>query len=132
MNLKNLLFASSFVAATSFAALPAHASIEDALANICNIVKANDKGELRKKMKNVQKSFRLRLGDYYEGIQCNGNSLIRFALISDAVDAGTLLVKKLPKSKLREPEEDGIALTAWIESKGFSDSPIAAEVSEKI
>ena len=32
----------------------AHANVEEALANICNIVSADDKGELRKKMRSVQ------------------------------------------------------------------------------
>ncbi len=58
----------------------AHANVEEALANICTIVSADDKGELRKKMRAVQSDYRLKLRDYYSGISCNGQSLIRTAL----------------------------------------------------
>ena len=51
--------------------LPAQASVEEALANICTIVQADDKGELRKKMRRVQSDFKLKLRDYYSGITCS-------------------------------------------------------------
>ena len=54
-----------------------HADINDALKNICTIVKADDKDELRKKMRRVRSDFRLKLKDYYSGISCGGNGLYR-------------------------------------------------------
>ncbi len=72
----------------------AHADVNDALQNICTIVKADDKGELRKKMRRVQSDFRLKLKDYYTGVSCGGNSLIRTAMLNDSVETGTLMVKK--------------------------------------
>ncbi|MBT1449432.1 DUF3718 domain-containing protein [Glaciecola sp. XM2] len=110
----------------------ANASIEAALANICNIVQSDDKSELRKKMKDVRANYSLKLADYYDGISCNGNSLIRTALLSDAVEAGTLLVKKMPKSRLNQPDSDGVALTDWIASNGLESSPIAGVVQERM
>ena len=68
--------------------------INEALANICTIVQADDKGELRKKMRSVQSDYKLKLRDYYSGISCNGQSLIRTALTSNAVEVGTLLLRK--------------------------------------
>merc|ERR1712053_33784 len=56
--------------------------INEALANICTIVQADDKGELRKKMRSVQSDYKLKLRDYYSGISCNGQSLIRTALLN--------------------------------------------------
>ena len=41
----------------------AHADVSEALANICTIVQADDKGELRKKMRSVQSDFKLKLRD---------------------------------------------------------------------
>ena len=77
------------VAAASFIfSGTAQAGVEDALANICTIVQANDKGELRKKMRDVQSDYRLKLHDYYGGVSCNGKSLIRTAIESNAVDVG--------------------------------------------
>lgn len=110
----------------------AQADVNAALQNICTIVKADDKGELRKKMKKIQSDYRLKLKDYYAGISCGGNSLIRTAMLNDAVNAGTLLVKKMPKSELRAPEQDGKTLQNWVAEQGLSSSPIATALGKRI
>ncbi|WJG10739.1 DUF3718 domain-containing protein [Aliiglaciecola sp. LCG003] len=110
----------------------ANADINDALQNICTIVKTDDKGELRKKMKKVQSDFRLKLKDYYSGITCGGNSLIRTAMLSNAVETGELLVKKMPKGDLTTPEQDGKTLQQWATENGLADSPITAVLNERI
>jgi hypothetical protein len=83
----------------------AQADINEALQNICTIVKADDKGELRKKMKRVQSDFRLKLKDYYTGISCGGNNLIRTAMLNNAIETGTLMVNKTLKGDLTAPEK---------------------------
>lgn len=110
----------------------ANASLEQDLKNICTIVKANDKGELRKKMKIVQADYRLKLRDYYSGITCGGNSLIRTAMLNDAVDAGTLLIKKMPKKALAAPEKDGKTLVAWVSENGLDGSPLSNVLTDRI
>lgn len=110
----------------------AQADINAALQNICTIVKTDDKGELRKKMKKVQSDYRLKLKDYYSGISCGGNSLIRTAMLSSAVETGTLLVKKMPKKELAAPEKDGKTLQAWVAENGLDGSPIATVLSDRI
>ena len=106
--------------------------VNEALANICTIVQADDKGELRKKMRSVQSDFKLKLRDYYSGVSCGGQSLIRTALSSNAVEVGTLLVKKMPSKDLAEPESDSKSLKAWIAEQGLQDSPIATELNNRI
>ncbi|MFD3348946.1 DUF3718 domain-containing protein [Alteromonas macleodii] len=106
--------------------------VNEALANICTIVQADDKGELRKKMRRVQSDFKLKLRDYYSGVSCGGQSLIRTALTNNAVEVGTLLVKKMPSKDLSEPESDGKTLQAWIAEQGLQSSPISAELNERI
>ncbi|MBU3018382.1 DUF3718 domain-containing protein [Paraglaciecola agarilytica] len=121
------------IAATSlFVSGAAQADVAEALQNICTIVKADDKGELRKKMKRVQSDYRLKLQDYYSGISCGGNSLIRTAMLSDAVEAGTLLVKKMPKSDLSTPEQDGKTVIAWATENGLNASPIMNVLNDRI
>ena len=110
----------------------AQADINDALQNICTIVKADDKGELRKKMKRVQSDFRLKLKDYYSGISCGGNSLIRTAMKNNAIETGTLLVKKMPKGDLKAPEQDGKTVSAWATENGLDSSPIVAALNDRI
>ena len=60
----------------------AQAGVAEDLQNICTIVKADDKSELRKKMKKVESDYRLKLQDYYTGISCEGESLIRIAFLN--------------------------------------------------
>jgi len=110
----------------------AQADINEALANICTIVQADDKGELRKKMRLVESDYRLKLRDYYSGVTCSGNSLIRTAFANNAVEAGTLLVKKMPKSDLSAPEADGKTLQAWVNESGYQASPIAEELTKRL
>jgi hypothetical protein len=104
----------------------AQADVNQALQNICTIVKADDKGELRKKMKLVQSDYRLKLQDYYSGISCGGHSLIRTAILNDAVQTGTLMIKKMPRGKLNSPEQDGKTVIDWATDNGLADSPIVA------
>lgn len=108
------------------------ADVNDALQNICTIIKADDKGELRKKMKRVQSDFRLKLKDYYTAVSCGGNSLIRTAMLNNAVETGTLMVKKLPKNDLKSPEKDGKTVTVWALENGLDSSAIFAVLNDRI
>jgi hypothetical protein len=129
--LKKILIPLLAIAPLTFSST-ASAEIEAALANICDIVKTDDKGELRKKMKNVRSNYQLKLRDYYSGITCGGNSLIKLAILNNSVEAGTLLVKKMPKKLLSEPEQDGNTLQAWIDKQGLRDNPVAKELLDRI
>ena len=110
----------------------AQADVSEALQNICTIVKADEKGELRKKMKRVQSDFRLKLKDYYTGVSCGGNSLIRTAMLNNAVETGTLMVKKMPKGDLKAPEKDGKTVLIWASENGLDTSPIVAALNNRI
>ncbi|WP_100642560.1 DUF3718 domain-containing protein [Alteromonas facilis] len=129
--LKNVISVAVVAASLGFSSF-ASASVENELQNICTIVQADDKGELRKKMSNVEKNFSLKLQDYYNGVSCGGNSLIRAAFLAGAVEAGSLLVKKMPKSQLNAPEADGLTLRAWVSENNLMESPIAAVLNERI
>lgn len=129
--LKTTLFATAVTCSLLFAG-NATADVTADLANICTIVKADDKSELRKKIKKVQSNHRLKLQDYYTGITCGGDSLIRAAFKANAVDTGSLLVKKMPKSQLNTPEADGKTLRAWVAENGMMDSPIASVLNKRI
>ena len=83
-------------------------------------------------MKRVQSDYRLKLQDYYSGITCGGNSLIRTAMLNDAVETGTLMVKKMPKSELSSPETDGKTVVAWASENGLTNSPIVAVLNDRI
>lgn len=131
--LKTKFYALAVAIPMAFYSIPSQAGdVETALANICTIIVADDKSELRKKIKVVRSDFRLQLKDYYTGIKCNGNSMIRAAALNNAVEAGTLLVKKMPKKDLAEPEGDGKTLQVWLAEQGLASDPIALALQERI
>lgn len=110
----------------------AQADVSEVLQNICTIVKADDKGELRKKMKRVESDYKLKLKDYYPGISCGGHSLIRTAMLNNAIETGTLMVKKMSKGDLIAPEQDGKTVIAWASENGLDASPIVAALKGRI
>jgi hypothetical protein len=110
----------------------AQADINEDLKNICNIVKSDDKSELRKKMKMVTTDYGVKFKDVYGGVTCGGESLIRTAMKNEAVETGILMVKKMPKKILGSAEADGKTLAAWAEESGFNASPILTALNERI
>ncbi|GAA4884241.1 hypothetical protein GCM10023333_18240 [Ferrimonas pelagia] len=54
------------------------ANVEQLAASICDYVQTDDKNRLRKKLKDN----RLKLRNIYDGIACNGNSLLRLAMVN--------------------------------------------------
>ncbi|QHJ12784.1 hypothetical protein FX988_03042 [Paraglaciecola mesophila] len=122
------VMAISYVSAIS----TAQADVAEDLQNICTIVKADDKSELRKKMKKVESDYRLKLQDYYTGISCEGESLIRIAFLNNALETGELMIKKMPKSLLNAAESDGKTLRAWVSEHKLMTSPIANVLNERI
>jgi hypothetical protein len=120
-------------AVSAFTFAPASfADINDDLANICTIVKNDDKSELRKKLRGVQNDYRLRLGDYYTGISCGGNSLIRYAMENGSVETGTYMIKRMGVSDLTAAEKDGMALQDWAQNNGYIESEIGKELLARI
>ncbi|ALS97516.1 DUF3718 domain-containing protein [Lacimicrobium alkaliphilum] len=120
-------------AVSAFTFAPASfADINDDLANICTIVKNDDKSELRKKLRDVQNNYRLRLGDYYTGISCGGNSLIRYAMENGSTETGTYMIKRMGVSELTAAEKDGMPLQDWAQNNGYIESEIGKELLARI
>lgn len=126
------LFTSLLMSFSLVFSLTATADIDADLQNICTIVKNNDKGELRKKVKNIKKNYKMNLGVYYGGVSCGGTSMIRYALTNSANEVGTFLVKKMKKKDLKSAEADGQTLQQWAESNGHGASPIIASLISRI
>lgn len=112
--------------------LPSMADINSDLANICTIVKNNDKSELRKKVNKVKKDYKVKLSDYYSGITCGGNTLIRHAIVSGSPDAGAYLVQQMRKTDLKKPGKDGKTIKEWAEENGHLAGPIAEALLKRL
>lgn len=105
LKFKKITLMAALGAAMGFSSM-ANADVNETLANICTIVEADDKGELRKKMRTVNSDYRLKLRDYYSGITCGGQSLIKSSFNNNSIETGTLLIKKMPREALTAPEHD--------------------------
>lgn len=130
--MKKFLVTTTVLAMTLGLTNVAHADINTDLANICTIVKNNDKAQLRKKIKKIKKDYKIRLPDVYSSISCGSNSLIRHAMKHSANEAGEFLIKQMNKKALREAESDGQTLSQWAEANGHSGSALGAALAARI
>ncbi|MDP5136681.1 DUF3718 domain-containing protein [Rheinheimera baltica] len=111
-------------AAVTLSLLTAPVAVADdqLAASICDYVAADDKSRLRK----VLSDYRLRLRNIYDGVVCDGESMIRYAFKKEAADVGEFIVKQLPGSSI-----SGSGDIDWAESNGFSASPLLAVLKSR-
>lgn len=106
MKLINATLCLSLVAAVLVVAPVAQAQ-EQLAASMCDYVKADDKNRFRK----LLSDNRLRLRNIYDGVLCDGLSLVRFAVKSNAAGAGEFIIKQLPAAQITASGD-----VAWAES----------------
>lgn len=112
----------------SFNASAAGALDGQVLTSMCNYAAQNDKTRFRRTMKSSGIKFR----KVYDKFECNGLSLLRFAMSRDADAVGPVLVKQLSKKQLRAPEADGQTVLQWAEANGKGTSVTATAVKDRI
>jgi hypothetical protein len=83
---------------------------------MCDYIKADDKNRFRK----VLTENRLRLRNIYDGVVCDGLSMVRFAVKSNAAGVGEFIIKQLPASQINASGD-----VAWAEANN-SASPLVA------
>ncbi|WP_115719948.1 DUF3718 domain-containing protein [Gallaecimonas mangrovi] len=118
----------AIVMASAFHTTPARADAAQLVASICNYVASNDKNRLRSKLSDSG----IRLRNIYDGIKCNGLSLLRFSMKSGSDATGEFIAKQLAGSTLSAPEYDGKTVLAWAQANGFGSSGTAATIKERI
>ena len=91
--------------------------------SICNFVAADDKNRLRKKLRNSK----VKLRNIYDGIACDGMTLLQFAMKKNSNNVGKYIVKRLPSGKLAKGRD-----LKWADENGFADSDITAAIKERI
>ena len=102
--------------------------VSQALVSVCNYTSQNDKARIRKTLKNAS----LRLRDIYDAFECNGQSLLRFAMTKGSHDAGKFIAKKVSKDLLKKAEKDGKTVLEWAEANGHSDTPTVKAIQKRI
>lgn len=99
------------------------AQAQDLALNLCTYVQGDDRMRMRQRMR----EDRLRLRSVYDGIRCNGLSLIQFAMANGADDIGGFMVSQLPASQI-----EGNGDLAWAESNGHGDSAVAQAIRDRV
>ena len=102
------------IAAAQFVAPTASAN-DQMVQSICAYVADNNKNDLRKTLSDN----RLRLSNVYGGINCDGLTLVRFAIKSGANDTADFIIKQLPSSAVAASGD-----IEWAQSNGFGSSPV--------
>lgn len=111
------------VASAYFAVAPIAVAQDQWATSLCEYTKADDKNRVRK----VLSDNKVNVRKVYDAIQCNGDSLIKFAMRSDAYETGSFFVKQMPAKAL--VAED---LEAWAAANGFSASPLINDIKARI
>jgi hypothetical protein len=105
------------------AAAPAALAQDQWATSLCEYTKADDKNRVRK----VLSDNKVNVRKVYDAIQCNGDSLIKFAMRSDAYETGSFFVKQMPAKAL--VAED---LEAWAAANGLGASPLINDIKARI
>ena len=121
MKLLSVALVAFVLCASFFVSKPAVAD-DSLVLSICNFVAADDKNRLRKKLK----SSKVKLRNIYDGVVCNGLTLLQFSMQKEANNVGKYIVKRLPSSKLKSGNE-----LAWAQDNGFAESEIVAAIKKR-
>lgn len=102
---------------------PAVMANEQWTVSLCEFTKADDKNRVRKLLSDNKVNVR----KIYDKVQCNQESLIKFAMRSDAYEVGAFFVKQMPAKALVEE-----GLDAWAEANGMGASPLVNDIKARI
>jgi hypothetical protein len=109
------ILCSSLLAMAAFWIAPVQAEDQMA-ASMCDYIKADDKNRLRK----LLSDNRLRLRNIYDGVMCNGQNMVRFAVANNANNVGEFIIKQLPAAHFGASGD-----VAWAESNHANSGLLA-------
>lgn len=90
--------------------------------SLCTYVQGDDTMRMRKKLRDS----RVRVRDIYTGIQCNGQSLLQFAMTNGSQDIGEFIVGRLSVEELKSSGD-----YEWAQANGHGGSAIALAIKER-
>lgn len=96
---------------------------QDLALNLCTYVQGDDRMRMRQRIREE----RVRLRQVYDGVRCNGMSLIQFALTSGSDDIGVFIASQLPASVLTSGGE-----LEWAESNGYTGTDTVQAIRERL
>ncbi|MFC0046760.1 DUF3718 domain-containing protein [Rheinheimera tilapiae] len=119
---KKILTAALLLSVAAFTAPMAQAQ-EQWGVSLCEYTKADDKNRIRK----LLSDNKINLRKVYDAVQCNKESLIKFAMRSDAYEVGSFFVKQMPAKSLQAED-----LENWANTNGLGQSPLINDIKARI
>jgi hypothetical protein len=92
--MKNILLTLSLV--LFFVTYTPTANAASVAQTLCEYVSVDDKSRFR----SFLKTNKLKIRKIFDDIKCNGKNMVAFASVKNSVQVGTLMIGKLPKSKV--------------------------------
>jgi len=119
---KKFLTAAVLLSVAAFTA-PMTQAQEQWSVSLCEYTKADDKNRIRK----LLSDNKINLRKIYDSVQCNKESLIKFAMRSDAYEVGSFFVKQMPAKSLQAED-----LENWANTNGMGQSPLINDIKARI
>lgn len=114
-------------AATAAVFLLSHApqvqAQEQWMVSLCEYTKADDKSRIRK----LLTDNKLNVRKIYDSVKCNGDTLIKFAMRSDAYETGAFFIKQMPAKSLQDEDLEG-----WAKANGLGESSLINDIKARI
>lgn len=122
------VFAACVVGALSLGiSAPVQAS-EDVAEGLCSSISADD----RQRFRTILHNYNLRIRNIYDGVRCNGYSMLQFAITAEAIQVGEMLSRQLPVRTIADDKVDGQPLIEWAEQAGYATSDVLQVVRERM
>ncbi|MFD2167016.1 DUF3718 domain-containing protein [Thalassotalea euphylliae] len=96
--MKKFFIVSAVALVSTFTVAPSANASTNLAQSLCEYVSADDK----KRLRSFLKSNNLKIRSVFDGVQCNGQNLLEFASSQNAIKTGSLMINKLPKSKVAD------------------------------
>jgi len=96
--------------------------------SICGYVQSDHKSRLRDQLR----ANKIKLKRIYSGLTCNNSSLLRFAMLNDADNAGAFIAKRLSVKLLSGAEPDGKTILQWASENGKDASGTVKAIRKRM
>lgn len=101
---------------------------ENIARQVCSVISADN----LKALDNIIDRHNLRLRNLYNGVRCNGYSILQFAVTAEAIDVGLQLTQRLPEQALANDSVNGQHLVTWANRTGYGSSPVVEAVRQRL
>lgn len=95
---------------------------------VCTAISADD----RQRLRTILNNNNLRVRNIYNGVRCNGYSMLQFAITAEAEHVGEMITRQLPARTIEEDTVNGESILDWAESSGYGNSAVVEAVRARL